>query len=249
VNAENYKVSFQNSVIFKKLWQNYFKRIIMRGNFMFTGINWKIKKVETLNPQILSLIFVILLCVILLSGVIVKNIWIEKQEMPLLLNSSSTTAKEAELRIALWFKQKPAQNLMKDLPQDGWVWKESELKAYGGTTAYTLSGYKVIQAEEEKLLFSWFRGLSRKVQDYGGLVYLDERIPEGIDIIKYSVQEGISPVQWALAENTLSVTGLKDKLYPEIRAGDDSVNIQLLSQSNGKSGRTALAIPVLLEEF
>lgn len=212
-------------------------------------VNWEERVPRKLNPHILSGVCVVLLCVLFLSGVVSKNIPLEKQETPLLLNSGLTTVQQAEVKIILWFEQKPFENIKQSLPQEGWEWKESEFKAPNGKVPYTLSGYKLICSEEEEQIFSWFRELTKKVQDYGGTVYLDERVPEGIDVIKYSVQQEVIPVQWALSENTLSITGFKNGLYPSIQAGDDLLNIQLLSLSNGDHGKTALVIPVLLEEF
>ncbi len=171
---------------------------------------------------------------------------------PLLLNSGLVEAQAAELRIVVWFEAgKPSVDLKMDLPQEGWEWKDSyrNTSHVSDYSAYTLSGYKLIQAEEEKQIYPWFQKLSTQIKELGGVVYLDERVSEGIDIANYSVQQGINPIQWSLSEGTISVAGQQGELYPMVRAGEDLVNIQVISQAYDGSGKTALAIPVLLEEF
>lgn len=168
---------------------------------------------------------------------------------PLLLNSGLVEAQAAELRIVLWFEAgKPSVDFKKDLPQEGWTWNDSYQNT-SDVSAYTLSGYKLIQGEEEKQIYRWFQKLTTQMSELGGVVYLDERVSEGIDIANYSVQEGIHPIQWSLSEGTISVAGQQGEPYPRVRAGEDLVNIQVISQAYDGSGKTALAIPVLLEEF
>ena len=145
---------------------------------MIVRANWNVPRIEKENPPILNLVYVLFLCVIFFSGAFVKNFGVDKQETTLLLNSGLTTAQEAEIRVVLWFERKPPLSIIQSLPHEGWKWKESELKASDLVHPYTLSGYKVIQREEEKLLTLWFQDLSKDVQDYGGTVYLDEIISE-----------------------------------------------------------------------
>lgn len=202
------------------------------------------------NPKKLRWINVVFLSIFLFSGVLMPtNLSSQEQSGPLLLSSGMIEAREAELRVVLWFESEtPPEKLKKSLPQEGWQWKESYRYALG-RRAYTLSGFKIIRSEEEKQLYLWFQGLAKKVKNFGGIAYLDEKVPEGIDIANYSIQQGIIPIQWSLSESTLSVTGQKSGLYPMVRAGADAVNIQVISQSHAGKGKTALAIPVLLEEF
>lgn len=193
---------------------------------------------------------VFVMCVLFIYGVFMPiNTLLRDQSGPLLLNSGLTEANEAQLRVVIWFESgMPPEDLRKSLPHEGWEWHE----AYRNTpelSAYTLSGYKIIQPEEEKKLFPWFQRLSSQFKELGGIVYLDERVSEGIDIANYSVQQGVIPLQWSLAGSTVSVTGLKRELYPRVQAGEDFVNIQVISQAHDGKGKTALAIPVLLEEF
>lgn len=201
-------------------------------------------------PYKLRGIYVLFLCVLLIYGVFMPlNTLFRAQSGPLLLSSGLTEAKEAELRVVIWLESgMPPENLRGSLPQEGWDWQET-YRNTPGSSAYTLSGYKIIRPEEEKSIFPWFQRLSSQVQELGGIVYLDERVAEGMDIANYSIQQGVIPLQWSLAGSTVSVTGLKSELYPSVRAGADSVNIQVISQAYDGKGKTALAIPVLLEEF
>lgn len=173
-----------------------------------------------------------------------------KETMPLLLNSGQTQVAEAEMRITLWFESsKPPLELTQSLPQEGWEWEISDLKTTQGKERYSYSGYKKIGASEEEAIYTWFKGISEKVESYGGTAYLDERIMEGIDLAKYSVYKDITPVQWALSDSFYSLSGRKKDMVKPVQAGSDTMNIQLITKSDEGKGKTALAIPVLLEEF
>lgn len=167
---------------------------------------------------------------------------------PLLLSTGLLEAQEAELRIILWFEEgKPQENFLNKLPQEGWVWQESH-PANSMSTGYSLAGSTRINQESEQAIFSWYQGLVQDVGRAGGIAYLDERVPEGMDIAQYALQQNILPRQFSLSESVSSVAGWQESLLPKVVAGNDKVNIQVISQGYGQ-GRTALAIPVLLEEF
>ncbi|MGE4271756.1 MAG: hypothetical protein AB7E31_02635 [Desulfitobacterium sp.] len=168
---------------------------------------------------------------------------------PLLLNSGLVEAQKAEVRVVLWFEQgKPDRGFKQDLPQTGWAWMESN-SAGIAELPYSLAGYRTIVTEEEPEIFAWYQDLEQEVSEVGGIAYLDERIPEGIDIAHYALKQNILPRQFSLSERTISVTGWQESLFSQVLAGDDRVNIQIISQTHGGKGRTALALPVLLEEF
>ena len=167
---------------------------------------------------------------------------------PLLLSTGLLEAQEAELRIILWFaKGKPQENFLNKLPQEGWVWQESH-PANSMSAGYSLAGYTRISQKSEQAIFSWYQGLVQDVGQAGGIAYLDERVPEGMDIAHYALQQNILPRQFSLSESVSSVAGWQESLLPRVVTGNDKVNIQVISQGYGQ-GRTALAIPVLLEEF
>ncbi|SHN68488.1 hypothetical protein [Desulfitobacterium chlororespirans] len=167
---------------------------------------------------------------------------------PLLLSTGLLEAQEAELRIILWFeKGKPQENFLNQLPQEDWVWQESH-PANSMSRGYSLAGYTRISQESEQAIFSWYQGLVQDVGQAGGIAYLDERVPEGMDIAQYALQQNILPRQFSLSESVSSVAGWQESFLPKVVAGNDKVNIQVISQGYGQ-GRTALAIPVLLEEF
>lgn len=167
---------------------------------------------------------------------------------PLLLSSGLLEAQEAELRIILWFeKGKPQENFLNKLPQEDWVWQESH-SVSAMNTGYSLAGYTRISQKSEQAIFVWYQGLARDVGQAGGIAYLDERVPEGMDIAHYALKQDILPRQFSLAEGVSSVAGWQESFLPKVVAGNDKVNIQVISQGYGQ-GRTALAIPVLLEEF
>jgi hypothetical protein len=216
-----------------------------------SGINcYGILKKIKVYPRNFTHLNVISVCALLFCGfLLIATMTSGKNTGPLLLNSGLTEAREAELRIVLWFELgAPSQDIKGSLPQKGWEWKESQRNVLG-TKTYTLTGYKVIEAEEEEQIHPWFQELSLRVKELDGIAYLDERVSEGIDIANYAVQQGINPVQWALSESTLSIAGQKSDLYQTVQAGADSINVQLITQSYEGRSKTGLAIPALLEEF
>ncbi|WP_018305357.1 hypothetical protein [Desulfitobacterium hafniense] len=167
---------------------------------------------------------------------------------PLLLSTGLLEAQEAELRIILWFeKGKPQKNFLVGMPQENWVWQESH-PANSMSRGYSLAGYTRINRGMEEAVFSWYQSLAQEVEKAGGLAYLDERVQEGLDIAQYALKENILPRQFSLSEGIYSVAGWQESLLPKVAVGNDSVNIQVISQGYGQ-GKTALAIPVLLEEF
>ncbi|MGI1657432.1 MAG: hypothetical protein ACRKFN_00470 [Desulfitobacterium sp.] len=168
---------------------------------------------------------------------------------PLLLNSGLVEAQKAELRVILWFEQgRPDSGFKQNLPQAGWVWTESDSAAVEGLP-YSLAGCRTITFAEEPEIFAWYKDIEQEVRLVGGITYLDERIPEVIDISHYALEQNIQPRQFSLSEGTISVTGWQESLSSPVLAGEDRVNIQIISQAYEGKGRTALALPVLLEEF
>ncbi|WP_019851508.1 MULTISPECIES: hypothetical protein [Desulfitobacterium] len=167
---------------------------------------------------------------------------------PLLLSTGLLEAQEAELRVILWFeKGKPQKNFLKKLPRENWVWQESHPSNSIGT-GYSLAGYTRINQESEQAIFLWYQSLVEDARESGGNAYLDERVPEGMDIAQYALKQNILPRQFSLSEGVFSVVGWQESSLPQVAAGNDKVNIQVISQGYGQ-GKTALAIPVLLEEF
>lgn len=217
-------------------------------NLLWTPLN---------KPSVFVLLGVIILTSLFIEGlslrvnqVFIKNIAIESMATshnnPLLLNSGLVKAEEAELRIVLWFdKGKPAKGLLKNLPEENWVWQES-INPIG--VGYSIAGYTRIDKESEKSIYLWYQNLAQLTAQAGGIAYLDERVPEGIDIARYALKQNILPRQLTLSEGIYSVVGWQESYSPQIVAGHDKINIQLISHGYDQ-GKTALAIPVLLEEF
>ncbi|NMA68210.1 MAG: hypothetical protein GX958_02180, partial [Desulfitobacterium sp.] len=130
--------------------------------------------------------------------------------------------------------------------QEGWHWEEEFSKK---TKAYTITGSTIIDRKMEPEFFAWYLELAQKVQRLGGRAYWDERVPESIDLFRHANKNNIRPYQSSFSHNTISITGKQELIPTSIRAGDDLVNIQLLSRNDGKEGKTLIAIPVLLLEF
>lgn len=168
----------------------------------------------------------------------------------LLLNSGVTETKEAEVSVILWFENVDTLlNLRMKEPMPNWVWDYKELQTESGKKAITLSGHCIVNKNEESDLYKWYTSMVRQVSKTGGRIYLDERVPQIIDISAFLSQANAFPSQWALSGNTVSIAGYQNNLIAGVMAGKDRINIQLLSRGNNTEGQTVLAIPVLLEEF
>ncbi len=167
------------------------------------------------------------------------------EEVSMLLNSGLVQAQQAELKVIIWFEQdKPLLNSL-NLPQEGWHWEEK----LSQTRAYTLAGSTIIQKNVEPEVFAWYLELSQKVHELGGQAYWDERVPESMDLARHAEKINVEPYQYSLSRNGISITGWHKLIPNTVQAGEDLVNIQFLSRNNGNNGQTALAIPVLLQEF
>lgn len=186
----------------------------------------------------------------------------ENTDPPLLLNSGLIDVTEAEVQVIFWFEeQSDAQRssfLSEEiLSQEGWEWKikgqglfESELKQETETTqALTISGYRYINASEEEEILNWFRLISKRIEFQGGKAYLDERVEAGIDAEAYLRQNNFELKQKAISGKTTSLAAWQEGFLPGIQAGQDLINLQVLSRTTSQGAKTVLAIPVLLEEF
>jgi len=76
-----------------------------------------------------------------------------------------------------------------------------------------------------------------------------ESIPQAIDISAYLSQTNALPTQWVLSDNLLSIAAYQNIIETSVMAGQDRINIQLLSRGKNTEGQSVLAIPVLLKQF
>lgn len=204
------------------------------------------------------LLLIIISCVILLW---VKPLGIERvfqssesvnssyKTEPLLLNAGLVQAQKAELSIILWVENGiiPIE-VWTQLPMPDWAWSLNEQQTKHGNTA-TLSGHRVIDKDEERMLYTWYTKMAPILAKNGVRIYLDERVSEAIDVSAYLSQSNILPAQWFLLENMVSIAGYQSNLEESVMAGQDRINIQLLSRGKNTDGQTVLAIPALLKEF
>ena len=171
---------------------------------------------------------------------------------PLLLESGWSNEPVARAQIVLWFDNMeiPA-TIRAGLPQTGWDWKESVQPGVNGHQAISLAGSRFVDKADETGLKQLYFELDRLARAAGGRAYLDERIAEGIDIAGYLSVTGAEPKQWSLQDGTWSLTAYVSGPEGGIQAGQDVVNVQLVRRGGegSKAGVTALALPVLLNEF
>ena len=171
-------------------------------------------------------------------------------EIPLLLNSGEVQAKEAEINITLWFENGDVPHgTWTSQPTPDWTWTYTELQTGSGKVAATLSGHRLINKNEESSLYKWYTTMAQELVKTGGMIYIDERVNQTLDISAYLSKTNALPTQWALIGNMLSIAAYQKDIPTNVIAGQDKVNIQLLSRGKNTEGRTVLAIPALLKEF
>lgn len=168
---------------------------------------------------------------------------------PLLLNSGLTGVSEADVQVIFWLPNRNHASQAKaledlKLPYNGWQWETT-----ASNNTLTVSGFYHLQAAEEAELWAWFNRVAQKAEDLGGKAYFDERVPTSIDVESYFLQNHFATKQAVISGTTVSVAGWQKGFFPEVTAGQDSVNIQLLTRRTPQGSNTVLAVPVLLEEF
>jgi hypothetical protein len=170
--------------------------------------------------------------------------------VPLLLNSGEVQTKEAEVSIILWFENGDIPDGARTkLPTPDWIWTSNELQTGSEKVAVTLSGHRLIDKNEESSLYKWYTTMAQELAKTGGLIYIDERVDQAMDISAYLSKTNALPAQWALIGNMLSIAAYQNYFLTSVLAGQDMINIQLLSRGKNTEGRTVLAIPALLKEF
>jgi len=107
----------------------------------------------------------------------------------------------------------------------------------------------MINKNEESSLYKWYTTMAQELAKTGGIIYIDERVDQAMDISAYLSKMNALPTQWALIGNLLSIAAYQNDISTNVIAGQDKMNIQLLSRGKNNEGRTVLAIPALLKEF
>jgi len=175
---------------------------------------------------------------------------VSQTTVPLLLNSGEVQTKKAEFSIILWFENGDIPHgILAKRPTPDWIWTSNELQTGSGKVAITISGHQQIDKNEESNLYKWYTTMTQELAKTGGLIYIDERVDQAMDISAYLSKTNALPTQWTLIGNMLSIAAYQNNLLTSVLAGQDRINIQLLSRGKNTEGRTVLAIPALLKEF
>ncbi|WP_407306251.1 YwmB family TATA-box binding protein [Desulfosporosinus sp. SB140] len=170
--------------------------------------------------------------------------------IPLLLNSQQVASKKATVKMVIWFDgTKGTFDQLPDPPLKNWTWDYKELQAGNGKKAITISGESILDKSEEHQVYTWYTIMAQNIAKEGGRIYLDERIPERLDISAFLSHIQAQPVEWALSDNLVSIAACEPQINSSVKVGNDRINLQLLSRGEVSNGQTVLAIPVLLEEF
>lgn len=206
-----------------------------------------------------SLSLLILSCFLLIGfkpsaseGVLQSNesVNITSTTVPLLLNAGIVQEQEAELSIILWIENGTIPTeIWTQLPMSDWIWSIKKQQTKTGNVSATLTGHRTIDKYEESVIYTWYTRIAPALAKDGVQLYIDERVPEAIDISAYLSQSNSVPSQWSLLDNVVSIAGYQSNLVTSVKSGRDRINIQLLSRGQTTEGHTVLAIPALLKEF
>jgi|GEM_PF-658988 len=173
-----------------------------------------------------------------------------KAQVPLLLNSGIVQAKDAKVTVILWFEDRDIPLKIRiSRPTSDWIWTYKELEIENEKVSATLTGQQSLNKVEENNLLAWYNSMVPKIEKVGGKIYLDERTPQAMDIAAYLSRTNADPSQWVLIDNMISTAAYQKNIGTNVIAGQDQVNIQLLSRGKGNEGQSVLAIPVLVKEF
>ena len=222
---------------------------------VFNMLGLTVPKLGSNRNLIKTLIICFLIIGLLTSFYSVKMISKEpviftQTTVPLLLNSGEVQTKEAEVSIILWFENGDIPDeTWANRPTPDWKWTYNELQTGSDKVTATLSGHRRVDKNEESNLSIWYTTMAQVFAKTGGLIYLDERVDQAIDISAYLSKTDTLPAQWVLIGNLVSIAAYQDHFLTSVIAGQDRINIQLLSRGKNTEGRTVLAIPALLKEF
>lgn len=179
-----------------------------------------------------------------------ESVKLNHTEVPLILNSNVVKTEKAEVIVTLWMENcEMPDNILNNKPLPGWKWTLKKLSNASGLEAITISGHKVIDKNEERNLYTWYTDMAQKLSQRGCQIYLDERVPQAIDVCSYLSEKKARPAQWSLSNDLISVAAYVKDVPTSVMAGQDQINMQLLSRGKSAEGQTVLAIPALLEEF
>lgn len=178
------------------------------------------------------------------------SVIVSQSTVPLLLNSGAVQTNEAEVSIILWFENGDIPHgIWTKLPVPDWKWTYNQLQSGNEKAPVTLSGHRRFDKNEENNLYKWYTTMQTELAKTGGLIYIDERVDQAMDISAYLSKTNALPTQWVLIDNLVSIAAYQDDFLTSVIAGQDRINIQLLSRGKHTEGRTVLAIPALLKEF
>ena len=217
----------------------------------YTSLNTN--RIKYIRVIIISVIWTLIISVGVhaLSAAQSKEIvQIVKPRVPLLLNSDVVQSENAEVSVIIWFENKEIpRGIWTSKPTTDWIWTYKELQRDNEEVSVTLTGQRLLNKSEERNLFAWYTTMVPRIEKAGGRIYLDERIPQAIDIAAYLSKTNAIPTQWVLLDNMISTAAYQNNIETGVMAGQDQINIQLLSRGKNTLGQSVLAIPVLLKQF
>lgn len=175
----------------------------------------------------------------------------KQASQPLLLASGWAQSATAQIKIMIWFDNGEIPDTINSvLPISQWQWHEEIFRGpeYGKKTIVLIAAKEIDKAEEETIRIGYPAWVNQ-VKSAGGHIYIDERIPEEMNIAAYIRAAGATAKQCFSSERLQSIAALNESWGNDVMAGHDRINFQILTQKTMEGGQTVLAVPALLEEF
>lgn len=173
----------------------------------------------------------------------------EQSMIPLLLSSGLSTVDTSEVKLILFFPQSGIpEKVIAKLPKE-WGWKTKILSTANGKQALTIAGSQIINKFREYEVERLYQEISHDVAAVGGQLFLDERIKEGIDPVRYLSEVRAEPQEAVVTGNLISIAAYQAQVHPSVRSGSNNVNMQIVVRPGKETGETVLTFPLLLEEF
>ncbi|NLI91045.1 MAG: hypothetical protein GX434_02220 [Peptococcaceae bacterium] len=173
-------------------------------------------------------------------------------ELPLLLNSGLADCNEAAVKYIVWTEDPGKTDEIENiLPSTGLIWQKQILSDFAGKKVFQYMTAQKINEEEERQAFILYHSLYTVSMDGKAQVFFEERVGEAIHAENYFEYNHISRKQNIIINDMMSIGGFDQRLPGGVKAGEDKINIQMVTKGENKTGngKTVLALPALMEEF
>jgi len=170
----------------------------------------------------------------------------------LLLESGLSDAGKSTIKFIVWTEEGLfLPQIEEKLQATDYSWDQEIVSNYFGRKAFKFSTSIIVQKEKEKEVLADYVQLNGILKEYQAIVYLEEKIESSINAENYFALNNCRTLQEVKTEGIISTTGYCPGLPGTVRAGEEAINIQILTKEENcpMKAKTVLALPALMEEF